>query len=152
MRIAAIACLVVGVCAIVFGVVWLTAVFPGMEKLPGDFEREDTFSGTYKMLDPSTTQLAELPVVIKQTRSTDRNEGDKAFITEKVETSLPTGQPVPQFPTTELKIVVDRISRIYLEGGDQPRSGGMGLPMKVDSSKEYPVWIATAGRALPAKY
>jgi hypothetical protein len=152
MRIVAVALSIIGVIAIVFGAMWLTVVFPGMEKLPADFKREDTLSGTYKVLDAKTMQLTDIPVTVKQTRATERNEGDKAFIVEKVETALPNGQPVPQFPTTELALVVDRVSRLYLEGGQQPRTGGMGLPMKVNKDTEYPIWVGTAGRALPTTF
>lgn len=151
MRIAAVALFVIGVVAIVFGVVWMTAVFPGFEKLPADFQREDNFSGLYKVLDSKTMKLTEMPVAIKQTRTTESNDGDKATITEKVETTLPTGQPLAQF-SSELKLVVDRVTRVYQEGGQQPRTGGMGLPMNVSKDAEYPIWVSAAGQALPAKF
>ena len=152
MRLAAVVLFVVGAGIIIFGAVWLTIVFPGMEKLPADFSREDTFSGTYKVLNPTTSQLDTIPVTVRQTRKADRNEGDKAFITETVTTTLPTGQPVLGFPTTETKVVVDRVTRLYLTGGDQARSGGLGLPMDVKPDAEYPIWVGSAGRPLPARY
>ena len=70
MRLAAVVFFVVGAGIIIFGAVWLTIVFPGMEKLPADFSREDTFSGTYKVLNPTTNQLGTIPVTVQQTRNT----------------------------------------------------------------------------------
>jgi len=152
MRLVAVVLFVVGACIITFGAVWLTIVFPGMEKLPADFSREDTFSGTYRVLNPATGQLDEIPVTIQQVRETVRNEGDQAFIKETVTTLLPSGQPVPQFPPTETEVVVDRITRVYLPGGDEQRSGRLGFPMDVNPNVVYPIWVGSAGRALPARY
>jgi hypothetical protein len=152
MRSAAVVLLVIGACVITFGAVWLTIVFPGMEKLPADFSREDTFSGTYRVLNPATSQLDEIPVTIQQLRETVENNGDEATIKETVTTLLPTGQPVPQFPTTETMVVVDRVTRAYLPGGDVQRSGSLSLPLDVKPDAEYPIWVGNTGRALPAKY
>ena len=152
MRLVAVVLFVVGACIITFGAVWLTIVFPGMEKLPADFRREDMFSGTYRVLNPATSQLDEIPVTIQQVRETVRNEGDKAFIKETITTLLPTGQPVPQFPPTETEVAVDRVTREYLPGGDQQRTGRLGFPMDVNPDEVYEIWVSSAGRALPARY
>ena len=152
MRLVAVVLFVVGACIITLGAVWLTIVFPGMEKLPADFRREDTFSGTYRVLNPATGQLDEIPVIVEQVRETIRNEDGNAVINETVTTTLPTGQAIPQFPPTETEVVVDRITRVYLPGGDQERSGRLGFPMDVNPDEVYEIWVSSAGRALPAKY
>lgn len=152
MRLVAVVLFVVGACIITFGAVWLTIVFPGMEKLPADFRREDTFSGTYRVLNPATGQLDEIPVIVEQVRETIRNEDGNAVIKETVTTLLPTGQAIPQFPPTEAEVVVDRITRVYLPGGDQERSGRLGFPMDVNPDEVYQIWVSSAGRALPARY
>jgi len=153
MRLVAVVLFVVGACIITFGAVWLTIVFPGMEKLPADFSREDTFSGTYRVLNPATGQLDEIPVTVQQVRETVRNEGDMAVITERVTTALSTGEPLPQFPPVETSLPVDRVTRQYLPTrGSSQRFGGLGFPMDVSPDEVYQIWVGAAGRALPARY
>ena len=50
MRATAIALLLVGVAAIVFGAIWLTAVFPGLKKIPKDYDQTIDFQGTYAVV------------------------------------------------------------------------------------------------------
>lgn len=47
-----------GLALLVFGIVWMTAVFPRYEQIPGDWERIDDFEGTFTVTDGAF--LAEL--------------------------------------------------------------------------------------------
>ena len=40
-----------GLALLVFGIVWMTAVFPRYEQIPGDWERIDDFQGTFTVTD-----------------------------------------------------------------------------------------------------
>ena len=40
-----------GLALLVFGIVWITAVFPRYEQIPGDWERIDDFEGTFTVTD-----------------------------------------------------------------------------------------------------
>ncbi len=48
---------VAGAAFIVLGVVWKTAVFPGLEKMPADFKRTDNIAGEYTVIDPVVYQV-----------------------------------------------------------------------------------------------
>jgi len=47
-----------GLVLLVFGIVWMTAIFPRYEQIPGDWERIDDFEGTFTVTDGAF--LAEL--------------------------------------------------------------------------------------------
>jgi len=53
---------IIGLVLVVFSVVWLLAIFPGMVKLPEDHHRLIIFDGTYYVLNPDTQTLDEMPV------------------------------------------------------------------------------------------
>ena len=50
MRIGFIGLLAAGLAAILFGSVWLTAVFPGLKQIPADYNQTIDFQGTYAVL------------------------------------------------------------------------------------------------------
>lgn len=155
MRVAVVIFFLVGACIIALGAVWLTVASPRLEKLPADFAREDTFSGTYQVLNPATGQLDEMSVTLRRTRETVYTEGDYAFITERVTTTLPTGEPLPQFPPAEANLDVDRVTRLYQRGplyATGQRYGGMDFPTDVKRDVVYPMWVDATEEALPARY
>ncbi len=155
MRLAAVMFFLMGACVIALGAVWLTVASPRLEKLPSDFSREDAFEGTYQVLDPATGQLDAMPVTVRRIRETLRTEGDWALITERVTTTLPTGEPLPQFPPVETGLEVDRVTRLYLRGplyASGQRYGGMDFPTNVRKDAAYPIWVDIAEDALPARY
>ena len=48
----------VGVAGIVFAVVWLTAVFPGLKKIPTDYDQTVDFRGGYRFVADQEFYLA----------------------------------------------------------------------------------------------
>lgn len=114
------------------------------------------------LVDPHTQTLlanpADLPMVtvqveIRRLRTATGAEGDRLFITERTSTVDPaTGQNIPGFEPTELKLVVDRVSKEYLPGTEGGRSGFWGLPFHVDKSRSFSTWVTAAGRPLDAAY
>jgi len=48
---------IVGVIAIVFGVIWMTVIFPKLERIPADFSRTDHITGQYTIVDPIVSQV-----------------------------------------------------------------------------------------------
>jgi len=171
--------LVVGLLVITFGATWLNVVSPRLEKLPAGYRHEDVFEGTYRVLDPATGQLDEIPVTVRRTRESVSTEGDTAFVTERT-TILPDtagismtaemweaiiekmatllaaiGEPAPQFPPAEADLEVDRVTRTYEPPGIYVlglRFGGMTFPPDVKRDVEYPLWVDEVGGVLPAAY
>jgi hypothetical protein len=109
---------------------------------------------TQKMLvNPADLPMIEVPVEIRRERTATGAEGDKLFITEQTSTVDPaTGQNIPGFEPTELKLVVDRVSKEYLPGTEGGRSGFWGLPFHVDKSSSFSTWVTAAGRPLDAAF
>ncbi len=252
---------VVGVIAIVFGAVWITVIFPRLERIPANFTRTDDFTGSYTVVDPQVQQIqsnptiqrvmasaaikqaladpavqqllknptilqqlasnpllqqllsnpaalqqvdaatrqllsnpavqrllgdpliqqllkdpaavqllgnplalslladptappvVKVPVKLHRVRQATGAEGDKLTLTEQVTTTrADTGQELAGFPTTNVKLVIDRRDSQYLQGTDGGRTGYLSLPFNVDKNKTYPVYISAARGPLDAKY
>ena len=56
-----------GLAAIVFGAVWMTAIFPTYERIPSDFSSVTEFEGTYTVVDP-IVQQAQANATIQELR------------------------------------------------------------------------------------
>lgn len=150
MRLAAVIFFVFGACIITLGAVWLNVLAPRMERLPTDFRWEEVLEGSYQVLNPATGQLDETAVTVRRTREIAGAEGDRAFIVERVTTTLSTGEPAPGFPFVETNLVVDRLTRLYLPGSQ--RYGGMVFPTDVRRGAVHSMWVEALQRALPARY
>ena len=109
---------------------------------------------TQKILaNPADLPMIEVPVEIRRQRMATGAEGDKLFITEQTSSVDPdSGLDIPGFEPTELKLVVDRVSKEYLPGTEGGRSGFWGLPFHVDKSRSFSTWVTAAGRPLDAAY
>ena len=105
------------------------------------------------LANPADLPMLTVPVEIRRQRTATGAEGNRLFITERASTVDPaTGQNLPGFEPTELKLVVDRVSKEYLPGTEGGRSGFWGLPFHVDKSRSFSTWVTAAGRPLDAAY
>ncbi len=56
----------IGLFLVIFSLVWLFAIFPAMAKIPADHHKVINFEGTYKVMNPQTHNLDEIPVNVKR--------------------------------------------------------------------------------------
>ena len=63
MRLTGIVLSIIGVIGIIFGVVWVTTIFPGYKEIPSDFSRTDEFEGSYTFLDSFVQEIQASPAV-----------------------------------------------------------------------------------------
>jgi len=151
-RLAGFALTTLGVILIIFGVVWMTAIFPSMIKLPADHQKEINFEGTYKVMNPETRSLDEIPVKVKREQQATEVQGNVLIINQAISTTHAlAGMELPQFGKFEV-LGVERAKREYVPGyGDMDRSGQFSFPGGVEK-KSYSLWIPSAGRPLEAKF
>jgi len=145
---------IVGVVLIVLGVVWMTAIFPALEKMPADYERETYFDGDYKVFDLATQQLQEIPVEMVRAHKTVDVVGNALIIDEVVTVShAQAGVDLSEQLGSQSQLAVDRTTRQHVPGlGDKDRVGGFGFPSWVDKAQSYPIWNPKAADSLEAHF
>lgn len=114
------------------------------------------------VLDPRALQVianpvdlptVTIPVLIHRERKASGTDGDRLTINEQVTTTIVgTTQEVPGFPKTTVDIVVDRVTKEYLPGGDADRSGQWGLPFGASKDTVYQAYLSVAAQPLSARY
>ena len=142
----------IGLVLVVFSLIWLYAIFPAMAKLPADHHKVINFEGIYKVMNPETRTLDEIPVTVKREQQATEVQDNVLIINQTVtSTHALAGIELAQFGLTEV-LGVDRSTRQYVVGyGDMDRSGQFSFPEKVEK-KSYSMWIPTAGRPLEAEF
>jgi len=141
-----------GLVLVILSLVWLYAIFPPLAKLPADHHKVINFEGTYKVMNPETESLDEIPVNVQREQQATEVQDNVLIISQIITTThAVAGMQLPQFGLTEI-LGVDRSTRQYVTGyGDMDRSGQFCFPEKVEK-ETYSVWMPTAGRPLEAGF
>ncbi|MEE8373384.1 MAG: porin PorA family protein [Dehalococcoidia bacterium] len=145
-----------GAILIVFGALWMTAIFPSLMKAPTDLDKTQTFVGTVQFAD-QTGALSE-PMPLSQTRHQMGigTEGDNVLIVEEVITfaNAVTGEAIPFMPPATSTITVDRstLKMVSSETADVERQGQWSPPSGLAEGDSFMVWNPAAGMALEATY
>jgi hypothetical protein len=105
------------------------------------------------LANPANLPTITIPVLVHRERKATGVDGDTMTINETVVSTSPaTGGAIPGLPDTDVTLVVDRSSKVYLEGTDGGRTGQWGLPFHVDKDATYDVYLSVARQPLPAVY
>jgi len=158
MRVAAIATVVAGLCAIAAGATLLCVHSPKMDWLPGDYERDVVLSGTFEMLDSASDSLVEYPVTVHRSQEVIRIEDRKAIVLETKKSTSPSG-PLSLTPgEAVVEFAVDTRTRTYAAYrarfmvADELRTGYFTFPPHTRAESEYSMWIEEAMLPLAARY
>ena len=105
------------------------------------------------LADPASLPVVQVPVRIRKDWSTTSSSSDKVFVSQQLETvRADTGRELEGFPSTDTALVVDRVSKVYLEGSEGGRTGGLSFPFNVQKDAVYPMWVDTVNQPLEASY
>ncbi|MCH8992768.1 MAG: DUF3068 domain-containing protein [Acidobacteria bacterium] len=114
------------------------------------------------LLDPRTTAILaspadlptiEIPVNIHRIREGQKVVGDNLSIRERITTTnTSTGGSVPTFDPTDLTLLVDRSTKVYVEGTEGGRKGQWGLPFHTSKTTPYSSWISAARQPFDALF
>lgn len=141
-----------GLVLVILSLVWRLLIFPPMAKLPADHHKVVNFEGAYKVMNPQTNSLDEIPVNVKREQRGLEVQDNVLIINQTITaTHAVAGTELPQFGLTEV-LGVDRSTRAYVSGyGDMDRSGQFCFPEGV-KEQSYSLWIPAAGRPLEAEF
>jgi len=136
-----IALAVIGILLVIFGAVWMTAIFPQISKVPANLKQSTEQQGTVELFDPGTGQLQHYDVTNTRNYSADKCSGNIIYIWEDIPfTDVATGQDIPALHTRTL-LAIDRVTRANVWGhGDGNRDGYWGFPRNVKRDVVYPFW------------
>ena len=150
---AGIALAAVGVALVIFGVVWVTIIFPGLKKVPDDLDKTVRYDGVVTMINPETYQPLNYDVIVTRRCKAVRCRGEVIYIREDISfVDRETGQEIVPLRGSDL-LAVDRISRANVpHQGDQSREGLWQFPLNVRAGQDYPVQVSGSPTALEARY
>lgn len=144
--------IVIGVVLVIFGAVWMTVIFPALDKLPADLERAVQYEGTVSVFDSEAYQLVTYDVLVTRSYHAVKCRGDTLYLEEDVSfADAHTGQEIPSLHSVSL-LAVDRVSRMHVPGhGDQNREGYWSFPRAVKADRNYSLWIEGNPTTLEAR-
>lgn len=150
----------IGLVIIVLAVVFLYAIFPGMAKLPADYEQEYGFEGEVQVYVAALGAL--VPIDTKMTRTleaTGVTDDDVLLLKQDItffeaNSGAPLASINPALAALDSSEVygLDRTERSNVAGeGDISRSGQFTFPANVQQETYY-FWSSSTNTALQAKY
>ena len=149
-----------GLILIVLALVWLFAIFPGMAKLPADYEQEYTFEGSVQVYDAELGALVLIQTTMTRTlTATDVTEDDVLLLQQDIvfyeaTSGAPLGDINPALAALDSTEVygLDRTTRANVPGeGDTSRSGQFTFPADVQQ-ETYQYWSSSVGKAISATF
>jgi hypothetical protein len=143
----------IGVALLIFGAVWVTVIFPALNKIPADLKSVTYQQGTVTVFDSNTYQPVTYNVIGTRSYDAVRCIGDVVYLEEDISfIDANTGQEIPSLHSNVL-MAIDRVSRANVPGyGDQDREGYWSFPRDVKADQDYPFWITGSPVTLDAKY
>jgi len=149
-----------GLILLVLAVVFSTVIFPGMAKIPDDYEQEYTFEGSIQVY---VAELGSLvPIQTKMTRMLEAEgvtDDDVLLIRQDITffeatSGAPLGAVNPALAALDSSELygVDRTERTNVSGeGDMSRSGQFTFPADVQQ-ETYQYWSSSTRSSLPATF
>lgn len=148
---------VVGLLLVVLGVLWITVIFPAIDKVPLDYEQTYDFEGTYEIFDPDGDFTSPIStILIRQTLAQEAigTEDGALLIHEKrTVTNSVTGEDLSDEYGGESTLAIDRRTREFVPDIDEGKRTGYWEPPKLlGEGDTFDLWNPGAKKALTAKY
>jgi len=137
----------------VFGIVWMTVVWPSLAKVPTGFDQEVLQQGTVTVYDSAHDAYVTYDVINSRHYVAVAAKGDILYIDDIITfTDTSTSQEIP-FLRAKYFLGIDRVTRTNLEGrGDGIAGGHYSFPFGVDKDEVYPFWNEGNPANLDNKY
>jgi hypothetical protein len=145
---------ILGAILAVFGALWVSVIFPAVDKMPGDYEATYYFGGQFEQMDPATMGMVTIPV--EQTRAQKAvGTQDGALLIHEVRTvkNAVTGEDLSAIYGEESTVAVNpRNNEFITEVDEMGRWGYYGPPRPLAAGDTINIWNPGAGQPLPAIY
>jgi len=136
-RISGFAVSLTGIIIAILGVLWITVIFPWLDKVPGDYERSYYFEGELQVIDIDTGRFEPEPIIVTRAQKAVGSKDGALLIREVLYVVNPeTGGNLTELygeiggtmainpRTLEMKTEVDEIGRWGYWGPPRPLDKG----------------------------
>jgi hypothetical protein len=152
-RIIGVALCVLGVALAIFGVVWITVIWPSLARVPADLDQETLQQGTVTLYDAEHGANVTFDVINSRHYVAVGASKDIVYLNETVAfTNTATDQEMPSVHASYF-LGIDRVTRVNVEGrGDGIAGGHYAFPFNVNKNEVYPFWNEGNPENLACKY
>jgi len=144
---------IVGVILVILGVLWITVIFPALDKLPTDYERDYFFDCVYQEWNAATRTFDVIPAKMTRTQEAVGTE-DGALLIREVRSvvNTDTGEVMPRYAEESI-LAVDRSTNEFVtEIDERGRWGYWGPPRPLEEGDTFDMWNPGALQTLEAIY
>jgi hypothetical protein len=150
----------IGLVLVALAIVFLFAIFPGMIKMPADYEQEYGFEGSVQIYNAQLGALVEIPTkMTRDLKATGVTDDDVLLLKQDITFFEATsGAPLsaidPALAALNSSEIygLDRADRTNVSGeGDMSRSGQFTFPADVQQDT-YQYWSSSTRSTLPATF
>ena len=150
-----VALCVLGVLLAIFGIIWITAIWPSLAKVPADLEQQVDLQGTVSLYDSERGANVSFDVIGHRKYTALKASEDVVYLDENVWFDLAGTDPPQELEQLreEFFLGIDRVTRQNLEGrGDGIGGGHYSFPFNVSKDKVYPFWNEKNPENLDCRY
>jgi hypothetical protein len=145
---------VVGALLAIFGALWISVIFPALDKMPADYSETYNFEGTFSVMNPATQQLDTFPVEQSLVQEAVGSE-DGALLLHEVRTveNTATGTDISAVYGDDSVLAIDPRTLEYQQSVDERgRWGQFGPPRPLSEGESYDLWNPAIQQPLTANY
>jgi hypothetical protein len=150
-----VALCILGVLLAVFGIIWMTVIWPSLTKVPSDLEQQVDLQGTVSLYDDGLGTNVSYDVIGHRKYTALKASEDILYLDEDVWFDLAGTDPPQELEQLreEFFLGIDRVTRRNLEGrGDGIGGGHYSFPFNVSKDKVYPFWNEKNPENLDCRY
>jgi hypothetical protein len=152
-RILGVGLCVLGLGLAIFGVVWITVIWPSLARVPADLDQETLQQGTVTLYDAEHGANATFDIINSRHYVAVGASKDIVYLNETITfTNTATDQKIPSLDASYF-LAIDRVTRESVEGrGDGIGGGHYAFPFNVNKNEVYPFWNEGNPENLACKY
>ena len=147
----------VGLVLVILGIVWMTVIFPTLDKVPTSYERTYYFVGNFTVVNPATQTMDFFPIEQILAQKANGTKDGALLIHEKrtivrTDTNPPTD--ISSIYGDESTLAIDAHTLKFMPNVDERhRTGSWGPPRGLGEDKNsFDLWNPGANKPLTAKY
>jgi len=144
---------ILGLILVILGVLWITVIFPALDKLPTDYGRDYYFDCTYEEWNAATRTFDVIPA--RMTRAQEAvGTADGALLIREVRTvvNTETGEVMPRYAEESILAVNRSTNEFATELDERSRWGYWGPPRPLSEGDSFDMWNPGALQPLQAVY
>jgi hypothetical protein len=148
-----VALCVLGALLAIFGIIWITVIWPSLARIPADLDQETIQQGMVALYNADHDAYDNYSVTNSRHYVAVKASKDIVYLDETVTfTDTATGQGIPSLSVSYF-LGIDRVTRENVQGrGDGIGGGHYSFPFSVSKDEPYPFWNEGNPENIDCKY